>query len=133
MTNLVISSPGDEESKQSQSQAGADDAASGSGKRRRERFIPDADDCLDALARLPGLLAMGLIKPGHANAMRAIYHEILQHHERSQDRDNRQGLANADVIDLMRKDPKILSVLEPFLSQEQVDMIMQSAGDSDDG
>jgi hypothetical protein len=137
MTSLVIPNPGDEQPADSYSGAGASDAGSGSapgsgaGRQRRERVIPDADACLDALGRLPGLIALGIVKPAQANAMRAIYHEILQHHQRSQQRDDRQGLSDADVMDVMQRDPQFLNLLEPLLSQEQVELIMRSTQGDD--
>jgi hypothetical protein len=81
---------------------------------------------LRALAQLAGLVALGVLTPAQANSIRASYREILQFHLKSQSRDPK-GLSNADVLELMRKDPRILSMLEPILTEEQVAMVMKGA------
>jgi hypothetical protein len=79
---------------------------------------------LRAIAQVAGLVALGLLKPAQANAIRASYREILQHHRQSQAREDNQGLSNADVLRLMRDNPEILGLLEPLLTDEQVAMVM---------
>jgi hypothetical protein len=99
------------------------------GYRRGKSRIPKTDECLKALAQLPGLVAMKLLKPAEANAIRAAYREILQHYQKEHAREDRRRLSDADVLDLMRKDPKILGMLEPLLTDEQIAMVMNGAKD----
>lgn len=40
--------------------------------------IPSAADCLRALAVIPGLVALRVLQPAQANAIRNIYQTILQ-------------------------------------------------------
>lgn len=48
-------------------------------------------------------------------------------------RDESKVIADADVIDLMRKDPKVFSLLEPFLTDDQIDLILKGAKDGKNG
>ena len=101
-------------------------------KRARSK-IPSEDECLQAIGQLGGLIAMGLLKPAQANAIRASFRDILQHHQRSQSRHDHAGIGDADVLDLMRKDPTILNMLAPLLTDEQLAMIMQQDKGGDGG
>ena len=65
---------------------------------------------------LPGLVALGVLKPAQANAIRGTYREILQYHQGSRARAGREGLPTPDVLELARKDPHLLSMLEPILT-----------------
>lgn len=96
------------------------------GRRPRGR-IPNAEECLAALAQLAGAVVMGLITPAQASAIRASYSEILRHYQKSETRNDRRGIADADVMELMKTDPKMFSMLEPFLTDEQIDLIMRSS------
>jgi hypothetical protein len=98
---------------------------------REKPSIPSLEDCLRAMAQLAGLIAMGLLKPSEANAIRAAYREILQHHK-SRAKEVEKTLANADVMEVLRKDPQLLGLLEPLLTPEQVAMVMQTAEDDTD-
>ena len=103
----------------------------GEGQRRRKKKfgIPSEQKCLHAMERLAGLVAMGLLKPAQANSIRAAYREILQYH-RSRAKEADKNLANADVLELLRTDPKLLSLLEPLLTEEQVTMVTKDTEDS---
>jgi len=99
---------------------------------REKPGIPDAEDCLRAMAQLAGLVAMGLMKPAQANAIRAAFEVVLRHHK-DKAKEAEKGLSNADVMELLRKDPQLLSLLEPLLTSDQVAMVMKAAGGSTDG
>jgi hypothetical protein len=98
---------------------------------REKPSIPTLEDCLRAMAQLAGLVAMGLLKSSEANAIRGAYREILQHHK-SEAKQSETSLSNADVMEVLRKDPQVLSLLEPLLTPEQVAMVMQNTEASTD-
>ena len=99
----------------------------------RKPWVPSTEDCLGALGQLPGLVALKLLKPSEANAARAAYHEILEHHRRTASHDAAGGLPDRDVLDLARKDPRLLAMLEPLLSDEQIAMLAKDAADGRHG
>ena len=70
-----------------------------------------------------------LLETAQVNAIRASFREILLHH-RSKTKEAEKGISNVELLDVLRKDPKLLSLFEPLLSQEQVEWILR-AGDSD--
>ena len=88
--------------------------------------IPTEEDCLRAIAHTARLAVLGVIKPSVANVTRSSFRDILQHHK-AKAKEAEKNISNGDVIDILKKDPKLLSLLEPLLSKEQIDMIMKSA------
>jgi len=91
-------------------------------RRNKKSGIPSETECLRLMARLAGLVAIGFLRPPQANAIRAAYQQILQFH-RNKAKEVEKGLANADVLELLRSDPNLLSLLEPLLTDEQVAMV----------
>jgi hypothetical protein len=94
--------------------------------------IPSPDDCARAIAQLAGLVAMGMLKPAQANAIRAAFRDILHHH-RTKAKEADKSVSNADVMDLLRHDPKLLNLLAPLLTSEQLDMVMSAGREDADG
>ena len=66
------------------------------------------------------------MKPAQGNTVLASFREILKHHQ-NEAKENEQGISNFDVLEVLRQDPKMLSLLEPLLSQEQIDMILKNS------
>lgn len=133
MTKLITSEGGDDDPEASKHPEQDADAAREDAARQKRRKIPSLEDCLFAIASIAGAVAMGFIKPAQANTIRASYAEILRHHQKNESRNNRQGLADADVVEMMRKDPQMFSMLEPFLTDEQIDLVMKNAKDGGHG
>lgn len=106
-------------------------APKNNGKRQRKKSqIPDVDACLRALSVIPGLLAMHVITPSHANSMVRVYSTILQHHQ-GQQRAGTQHVLSSDAIkSLLQKDPTMMSILEPLLTDEQINLILKEVKES---
>ncbi len=132
MSKLISTNSAGEDPNNSERTANSAGQSQEGGRRRRGR-IPDSEECLAALASLAGAVGMGFIKPAQASAMRASYAEILKFHKQHDRRDDRPGIADADVLELMRKDPKLFSVMEAFLTDEQIDMVMHGGKDGSGG
>jgi hypothetical protein len=132
MTKLITSAAADDGPEAANGEPNADQPRQEPRDRKRGR-IASAEDCLLALDRLSGAVAMGLLKPAQANAMRASYAEILRYHQKNETRSDRNGMADADVREIMRKDPTMFSMLAPFLTDEQIDLVMNSAKDGGHG
>lgn len=106
------------------------------GKRRRttgrcgadkRRSYPDEEQCLAAIARLAGLVAMGLLTSSQANSIRASFVEILRWHQAARGSREQPRLEDADVIRLLRTDPELLALLAPMLTEDQIAMITREA------
>ena len=138
MSNLMISGPGGAEpEKTGNEQAQGNSRGEAAGRHRQQRQskksgIPSVEDCLRAIAQVPGLVAIGLLEASKANAIRAAYRDILAHHK-SKAKEVEKSLSNSDVMDLLRKDPKLLNLLAPLLTSEQIDMVMKAGGEGADG
>jgi len=102
------------------------ESASKKRQQRKSPDIPTEEECLGAIAQVARLAAMGLLKPAQANAIRGSFKEILMYHEKKA-KENEQGISNVDVLEVFQQDPKLLSLLEPLLSQEQIDMILKNS------
>jgi hypothetical protein len=132
INKLMISGPGDAEPEKlgnEQSQNGnRRESAGHHGEPRSQRpALPSEADCLLAIARVAGLIAMGFLTPSQGNAVRAAFRDILQHYK-GKAKDAQQPVSNADVMDVLRTDPKLLDLLAPLLTPDQLDMVM-NAGD----
>jgi hypothetical protein len=90
--------------------------------------IPTAQDCLRAIAALPGLTAIGKITPQKANSIRADYEAILRAHDRA-----RQGptvtIRDEDVLRVFANHPEDIELLQPLLTREQLDLLMRNMRD----
>jgi len=87
--------------------------------------------CMAGLSQLPGLLAMGHLKPQKSNAMRAVYHDLLQHHQ-LRGRDTAQpAQVDEDMIAILREHPAMLKQFEPFLTEDLLKMILQELKNGD--
>jgi hypothetical protein len=85
-----------------------------------------------ALARLPGLVAMKILTPAQANAMRATYQTMLAEYSRVPPGQQAQ-ITDDNVLRLLQMQPEVLSMIEPFLTPDQVAMVMHAADDESDG
>lgn len=141
MRDLIPSDPNDPERTSRKVRPAGPVKKKSSAKRKRRaenkppdsHSIPSEEDCLISLSRLPGLLTMGFISTSNANSMRGVYATILRHLQQDKSARSNQQLDNDSVVDMLRRDPKILSLLEPLLTQEQVAMVMHDGMDTDDG
>ena len=86
--------------------------------------IPTREECMHALAQLPGLIAMKVFTPGQANAIRSTYESLLKEHGKSLIGQSRQ-LSDEDVMKVFREHPETLSLLEPLLTKDQVEMVIK--------
>jgi len=134
-SHLIPGPAGAEPEKIGHDQAHADNHDAGANRRRQQQRqrakkpdIPSEEDCLGAIVQVARLVAMGLLETAQANAIRASFREILLHH-RSKTKEAEKGVSNVELLDVLRKDPKLLSLFEPLLSQAQVEWILR-AGDS---
>ncbi|MBC8867948.1 MAG: hypothetical protein H8E44_00950 [Planctomycetes bacterium] len=137
MSDLLISQDGEDETPKiahEQTTDGGEQAAGeNTRQKRRQRKsadIPTEEDCLGAIAQVARLAAMGLLKPAQANSIRGSFRDILSYHQKKA-KENEQGISNADVLDVFQQDPKLLSLLEPLLSQEQIDLILKNSDGGD--
>ena len=100
-------------------------------QRPRTPDIPSEEECVGAIAQVVRLLAMGLLKAPQANAIRASFRDILDFH-RSRAKQSETGVSNIGLLDAVHENPKLLPLLEPLLTEQQIEWIMEDIDDSDD-
>jgi len=77
-----------------------------------------------AIAALPGLIAIKVLTSGQANAMRANFEAILRYHERGQHAPSKRA-TDDHILKIVREQPELLGLLEPFLMPDQLGIIMK--------
>jgi hypothetical protein len=110
---------------------GADRDAGSSRTGRRAAYVLTERDCLERLSQLPGLLALGLIEPAQANAMRATLGEILRHCRHAGQEGAHGALADGDVLEIYRRDPQVFDLISGMLTADQIAAVMREATDGD--
>ena len=98
--------------------------------RSRARRVRTIDECLEALDQLPGMVAMGIIRPAQANAIRGVLHEIIAQHRHAATSDASIAPLDGDLLARLREDPRLMNLLEPLLTTDQIAALM--GGSSDD-
>ena len=129
---IIVPDDPDEGSRRGQQDpdAGGSENADSQNTRRRGRAgkIPSREECLFALAHLAGLVALRLIEPSQANAMRGIFEAILREHNFHHG--GRGPQLGDDVVRKISQDnPELIAMLEPLLTDAQIDLLMREKGD----
>lgn len=97
-------------------------ASSRSGSSNKKR-IPSIDDILEMLQQLNGLVALNLLSTAKASVIHRNLRTILEVQlQRSQA--GTGELPQEDLADMCRQNPRLLSILERFLTDEQVRWLM---------
>jgi len=94
--------------------------------------VPKEAQVLDALGKMPGAVAMGILTTAQANALRGVYHEILAALQRRGGQQE-QKVATHQILDAIRQNPALLSLLEPFLTDEQFELARKMRTEADHG
>ena len=100
-------------------------------KRSRKARILTVEDCLKALSAIPALVAMGYLGTAQANSLRATYQAILQQHRQGTSASSARVPPNLDLGQVLRDHPELAILLEPFLTDEQIESVMRE-GEEDD-
>ena len=75
---------------------------------------------------------LGKVTNAQANSIRASFQAILQHHERNQYAPARHA-SDDSVLKVVREQPELLGLFEPFLTQDQLKIIMKEFKDDTAG
>jgi hypothetical protein len=98
----------------------------GEDARGEELHFSSKPQILHKLDQLPGLVAIGVLTPTKANSMRSIYQTMLSHLGDSAPSGG-EVVTDEDVIKIMRLQPELLKVIQPFLTQAQLDLVIREA------
>ncbi len=114
----------------------ADDSSNerGSASRPRGRQcvpIPSVDELLRQLIQLNGAVALGAISSKEANVIQKNVKTVLDVQMRRASRDD-TGPSQEALAELCRNDPRMLNVIEPFLTDSQMNLIMSEVTDDQD-
>jgi hypothetical protein len=128
MSTLQITSNGEQDNgstNDTSEQGASSNAGTTDNGSRPKRWIPSREDCLSALARLPGLIAMKIVTPAQANAIRASYTAILNEQRLSDGAQSGQ-LTDGSLLQILREKPELFELVEPFMTPDQVSLIIRN-------
>jgi hypothetical protein len=123
---LGLPSPSDEPTK---GQADHDPRRSATGQSRQRR-TRSVEECHHALDQLPGMVATGVITPVQANAIRGALRDVIAVHQRNPGTSPMAASIDCDMLERLRRDPKLMNAMAPLLTPDQIATLM---GDTTDG
>lgn len=94
--------------------------------------IPDAEEIMKMLLQLNAAVVLGAISTTKANLIHRNLRTILDVQTKLDSRAD-TGTNPESLLEACRKNPQLLNVLEPFLSDAQLDWLMDQISDDDDG
>ncbi len=104
-----------------------DNASASDGKHGNEQNrAPRKEDILAKLEHLAACVVIGVVPTQRANAMRGIYATILSNLN-DPTNPGTASLSNDEVLEVLRESPTCLKFIEPFLTKEQIDLIIREA------
>ena len=140
MSDMIPSTPDENEPRRKKVRpTKSDETRSDHQRKRRDKTnrssrqaIASDEDCLNALSKMPGLVAMGVLTTAQANSIRGVYSTILGYHQKARNARSVQTLDNDNVLEILRQNPEMISMVESLLTDEQVEMLMNDATDGED-
>ena len=109
----------------------AEESSQGQNQGPGNSKVPTVSECLASLSQISGMVALKLITPAQANAMRGSLEAILRQHNRSGTRvgATEGNIQNMDLVDLAKRDPQVLNMLETILTDQQIAMVVKATKD----
>jgi hypothetical protein len=93
--------------------------------------IPTVDQILQQLMQLNGAVAMGIMSIKQAGLISRTLKSVLDVQLKRANREE-SGANQEALVDLCRRDPRALELIEPFLTDAQVEGLMAEIQDDDD-
>jgi hypothetical protein len=90
------------------------------------------DQILQQLIQLNGAVAIGAMSTKDANLIHKNLRTVLDVQMKRASREE-TGPSQEALLELCRTDPRVLNVIEPFLTDTQMDWVMGEVADAEDG
>lgn len=98
---------------------------------RRKPEIPEIESLLGQLLQLNGAVLIGAVSPQQANLIQKNLKTVLDV-QLKQAQPGGGGPASESLLELCRKNPSALQAVEAFLSDEQIQQLMDEITDAPD-
>ena len=99
---------------------------------RKKPGVPNVDEILQQLMQLNGAVLIGTMSAKQADLIHKNLRTVLQVQLKRATRDDAGPASQEGLVELCRKDPQILNAIEPFLSQQQVEWLVNEVTDDRD-
>jgi hypothetical protein len=96
------------------------------GKATPRPTLPTREEMVVRIEKLVGAVALGVLPPARGKTMLAGYQSILGVIN-DDARSNSPVVVDQDVLAILRQQPDLLQVLAPFLTADQLELIVQEA------
>lgn len=100
-------------------------------RRRQDVPIPGVDEILQQLLQLNGAVAIGVMSTKDANLIQKNLKTVLDVQMKRASRED-VGPSQEALVDLCRRDPRALNAIESFLTESQLDWLMNEITDDPD-
>jgi hypothetical protein len=112
--------------------ANSDQRRGGHRRQRKQIPIPTVDQILQMLLQLNSAVTIGLISTKEASIINRNLQTILAVQMKREGR-SEDGPGYEALVELCRRDPRVINVLEPFLTDDVFESLMQEVAKARDG
>lgn len=99
--------------------------------RRQRAAIPSVDEILQQLIQLNGAVTIGAMTTKEATLIHKNLRTVLDVQMKRASRED-TGPSQEALAELCRSDPRVLNVIEPFVTDAQMDWLMNEVTDDQD-
>ncbi len=99
---------------------------------RQRKPLPTVEEILQQLLQLNSAVAIGAMSTKEAGLIHKNLRIVLQTQMKRASRED-TGPSQEALVDLCRKDPQALNLIEPFLTDEHVKWVMNELSENTDG
>jgi hypothetical protein len=108
-----------------------ENARAGAHRQQRQRSLPTADEILEQLFQLNGAVLLGAVSPRTASIIHRNLKTILDSLAK-QSASSATQFAHEDLTDVCRRDPRVLNIIEAFLTVDQLEALLREIEASGD-
>jgi hypothetical protein len=108
-------------------------SSSSSSHDQKTSKLPSVDELLQKIMHVNGLVAIGLLNPSKANTILRGLQTVLAAQMKKGQAERDQSISQEMLTELIKADPKVLNMLAPLLTEEQVAWAMRAAGEASRG
>jgi len=99
-------------------------------RRGRKSEIPTVDELLKQIMQVNGMVVLKHLSPQAASTILTGL-KVLLEVQREREAVSQEQLASEALVAACRRDPQLVTLLEPLLTDEQLDTLVKEAGEED--
>ena len=108
-------------------------SSSSSSHNQKTSKLPSVDELLEKILTVNGLVGLGLLTTSKANTILRGFQTVLAAQMKKGQAGGVQSINQEMLTELIKENPKVLNMLAPLLTEEQVAWAMRAAGEASRG